>query len=856
MAIKKEYSDCLLFFRLGDFYELFLDDAHTGAQVLGITLTSRPKGKDGRIPMAGVPYHAVDNYLSKLVKAGYKVAICEQITEPNSKGIVEREVVRVVTPGTLLDERALIQKEHNYLCSVFIDGVTIALSWCDLSTGALFTKEIVTENIEQTLINELSQVSPSECILPAKLYNSHEFLGFIRQRKEISVFPFHKWISTPGKARRFLLDHFKVQSLQAFGIGDKEISQVTTASLILYMKETQKTSLSHIQKIIVKKDDNIVKLDRATIINLEIFSTIRDRDTRGSLVSALDMTVTAMGGRKLKSWIIEPLTKKEEIVKRLDAVTELIGSMHIRKKIKAILLAISDIERIFSRITIGVGNARDIENLGANLSRVIEVKHILASLNANLITELQQNISPKIGELAKLISKTIKENPPVTIKDGGMIRENVDPELDKLREIVSGSKDWLTQLEIDERARTGIQTLKVRFNKVFGYYIEISKASAHLAPKGYMRKQTLVNGERYITPELKEREEIILKSQEIINKIEYEVYIGLLKKIATYTDEVLKACNSISEIDCLISFADVSQKWRYVKPTIVYSGEIRIKGGRHPVVEQLLPDKEFVPNDVTFSPTQGEILLITGPNMAGKSVFLRQAALITLMAHIGSYVPADSAHISIVDSIFVRSGASDVISSGLSTFMVEMVETAFILHHATDKSLILMDEIGRGTSTYDGVSIAWAVAEHIATQYKTPPKTIFATHYHELTALEKVFPKRIKNYHMAVEEVHGKPIFLHTLKKGPASKSFGVAVAQLAGVPSNVINRANEMLHSIEAEEGLKLLASGVTPDRYSIEVPQKVVDALSEIDIDKTTPLDALKFLSNLKDNIKIEDG
>lgn len=840
--IKNQYKDCLLFFRLGDFYELFLEDAHIGAEVLDITLTSRPKGRDGRIPMAGVPYHAVDSYLAKLVKAGYKVAICEQVSEPDKYGIVEREVIRVVTPGTVMDEKALERKENNYLISMVIDNDVFSITSADISTGHLKTMQVTSENLETTLADELTKINPSECILPPALYNDHTLLKFLKKQRGLNIYPYHNWVMSLTESTTFLKKHFGLKSLESFDIIDKPLSVITAANLISYLKETQKDHIGHIRKIVTTQSDDYVSLDRSTIVNLELFSTIREHATEGSLLSILDKTKTAMGGRMLKDWLKHPLKSKSKITARHDGIAELIEESKIRKTLEKSLSDINDIERVLSRLSVGIGNARDMLTLASSLKNVLLIKHKLVNTKTNFNQKIQLDISPRIRGVIQLIELHILDEPAISIKEGGIIKDGVDKKLDHLRDIVNNGKTFIIELEAKERKRSGINSLKVRFNKVFGFYIEVSKANAHLVPKDFIRKQTLVNAERFITPELKKHEEIILTSEEELKILEYELYQKILVELLTYTKIIQKASNAVSRLDCLLGFTEVSIKNKYNRPTLLFSNEIRIKNGRHPVVEKLLEDKQFVPNDVCLDQVKQQLLVITGPNMAGKSVFIRQVAIIVLMAQIGCFVPASSAHIGIVDKIFVRSGASDVITSGLSTFMVEMVETAYILNNATKNSLIIMDEIGRGTSTYDGISIAWAVAEYLVTNSKTPPKTLFATHYHELQDLERQYPKRIKNYHMSVSEDNGEPIFLHTLNAGGASHSFGVAVAKLAGVPDSVVTRAYEILHSLENQK-----TNEIRKDPKPSH-PDKLSSKLNEVDINSLTPLEALNLLAELK--------
>lgn len=851
--IKKNYLDCLLFYRMGDFYELFMEDAHIGAQVLNITLTSRPKGKDGRIPMAGIPYHALDTYLAKLVKAGYKIAICEQLSPPNKKGIVERDVVRIVTPGTVLDENILEKKENNYIVSISINTESFAISVSDLSTGYFATEEFETDNIYKTLQDELSRLKPSECILPDVLYNDSDLLKILKSEKGINTFPFSSWDVFTTDAKEFLRKHFGVKTLESFGIEDKPLALETSAALLGYLQETQKGKILHIKKISSINTHDGMFLDRSSMINLELFSTIREHDTRGTLLSTLDNTRTAMGGRLLKQWIKKPLIHKKHIEERLDGIDALLKNDEVLKILQGQLEHISDVERLLSRLSVHLGNARDLVNLKNALLSILKTKKILKPIHTTLFSQQRKAISSDITKVIQKIETVIVEEPPIGVKEGGLIKNGIHKQLDTLRDTIGKSKQWIIKLEKTEKEKTGIGSLKVRFNKIFGFYIEVSKANLHLIPQNYMRKQTLVNGERFITKELKHHEEIILSSEEKINELEYSIFLSVLEFVLSFTRAIQKAAESIAVLDCIANFAYISQKERYTRPKLLYSGEIRIKQGRHPVVEKLLSDTQFVPNDVSLDNISQTLLLITGPNMAGKSVFIRQVALIVLMAQMGCFVPASSAYVSIVDRIFVRSGASDVITSGLSTFMVEMVETAYILHNATKNSLIIMDEIGRGTSTYDGISIAWAVAEYLVKDIKPPPKTLFATHYHELQELEKQFPKHIKNFHMAVTDEKGTPIFLHSILPGGASHSFGVAVAKLAGVPQTVINRANELMRKMEKRDVKENIQEDVTLPTSMLE--HLLIKEFEGIDIGNITPLEALNKLANIKDRIKLFD-
>lgn len=846
-VIKKDYKDCLLFYRMGDFYELFLEDAHIGSKVLDITLTSRAKGKDGRIPMAGVPFHAVDPYLNKLVKAGYKVAICEQISEPNKKGIIEREVVRVVTPGTILDEKALNRNENNFITSLVIEKDSIAIAACDISTGYFVVLERDGKYLEQTIKDEFSTLQPAECILQEKDYLNTTLLKILKHERSLNITHFKEWDIYTDQAEKMLVNHFHVSSLLSFGIQKHAKTIIAAAALLGYLMETQKDQVHHITSIqTVEKDDHLI-LDKSTVQNLELFSTLREQDTKATLLGVMDKTNTAMGARLLRFWMKKPLVSKESIIKRYDTVDYLLSQKEFTKHIENLLHDITDIERLLSRLSLGLGNARDLVNIAHSLQRFHDIKtHIESQCDDELLLEQAKNIDHSLINLVQLVFQTLVNEPPITVKEGGMIRPGVNQKLDELRRHIGGGKEWIAKLEITERERTAISSLKVRYNKVFGFYIEISKANMHLVPDNYIRKQTLVNGERFITPELKEYEELILSAQEKIFTLEYQLFSSLLSTVLKKTAIIQKASTAIATIDCLVSFATIAKTYRYTRPTIQEHGAITIKEGRHPVVERLLSDTQFVPNSVLLDPKCQQLLIITGPNMAGKSVFIRQVALLVLMAQMGSFIPAQESTISITDRLFVRSGASDVITQGLSTFMVEMLETAYILHHATKQSLIVMDEIGRGTSTYDGISIAWAIAEYIITHSQTRSKTLFATHYHELQKLEKTYPNKIKNYHMSVIQEEKKPVFLHTLQPGGASASFGIAVAQLAGLPSEVIVKAEQLLTSLEK----KHTSSQKVPTRST--KPHSIEAELKSIDLNNTTPMKALQILEELQKKLQ----
>jgi len=855
MSIREKYPDCLLFFRLGDFYEMFLDDAKLGAEILDITLTSRSRGKDGRIPMAGVPYHAVDSYLAKLVKAGYKVAICEQTSDPSeSQGLVDREVVRIVTPGTVLDETSLDRKTNNYIAALTTNEKGLGLALADISTGTFYTDQFDPQNLRQVIINEFSKYRPTECILPDNLYNDPSLLRLLKTFRNLNVFPFSDWELFTTDPELNLKTHFNLETLHTFNLTEKPQAQEVAAALLGYLKSTQKGDIPHIKGIEALATSSFVGLDRSTIANLEIFSTLHTGDKEGSFLNVLDKTCTAFGGRLLKDWILHPLIDPQKITQRYDAVETFMSTPQLKKNLRETLKKINDIERILSRLSVGVGNARDLINLKAGIVESLEVREVLLENSAPLIKRLTESVSlEELDEVVSKISSSIVEEPSLDLKNGGFICEKVHEELDSLRGKVHGSKDWIAKLEIKEREMTGIASLKVRFNQVFGYYIEVTKANLDQVPDNYIRKQTLVNSERFITPELKEHEDIILTAKEKADVLEYEIFLGVVDFVLERTVEIQRLAKVIATIDCLVNFAHVAELGRYRRPTLVEDGRIEISEGRHPVVEKFLRDKPFVPNDTLLDCKGHQLLILTGPNMSGKSVYIRQVAVIVLMAQIGCFVPAASAEISLVDRIFVRSGASDVISEGLSTFMLEMVETAYILNNATGKSLVVMDEIGRGTSTYDGISIAWAVAEYLVN--KVGAKTLFATHYHELQALEEKHPEKIKNYQVLVKETDGEPVFLHTVVPGGASHSYGIAVAKLAGVPDVVSTRAQEILSGFEVrsfEDWLGLSDVDVADVDLRggdhAPSPNPIIEKLQELDLNNTTPVEALSILLELQ--------
>lgn len=849
VEMKTQHPDCLLLFRLGDFYELFLEDAHVGAKILDITLTSRPKGKDGRIPMAGVPYHAVDSYLSKLVKAGYKVAICEQLSPPNTKGLIERKVIRIVTPGTITDEKSLVKKENNFLITLAFHKKLVGLAAVDLSTGEFLVNQYAKDGWQSKISDELAKLQPSECILSEETYNQPEILKVLSLQKDLNIYRFPSWEKLAYRASSTLKKHFGVQSLSTFNLEDKSAALQASAAILGYLQETQKENLTHLNHITFLDNDDYLLLDRSTMSNLELFSTIRDHEKKGTLIHLLDQTSTNMGGRLLRKWLQKPLNNRQEIIARQEIIEQLFNNLQLRAKIQQHLQLINDLERLLARLTLKIGHARDLIALKNSLSQITSLSNLLHSLSGRIVETTQDNFKDShLEEIIELIEKNIEDNPSIDLKNGGLIKNGVNEKLDQWREVIRNNQSWLSDLEIKEKTNTGINSLKVRFNSVFGFYIEISKSNLGLVPKHYIRRQTLTNGERYVTPELKEHEELILEAQEKSNHLEYLIWQETLEKILNHTVLLQEISTSLAILDCLVTLAETANKNNYSRPIITDSTEIQIISGRHPVVETLLDPGKFVPNDCFLNENDYQLLVLTGPNMAGKSVYIRQVALIVLLAHIGSFVPAKKASICVVDRIFVRSGAADVITAGLSTFMVEMVETAQILSQATKNSLIVLDEIGRGTSTYDGISIAWAIAQYLITNPSVGAKTLFATHYHELQELEKKFPNKIKNFQMAIIQNQDKPIFLHTLIPGGASHSFGVAVAKLAGIPEEVIKNASKMLIQLESKRQSNFNKTDLSVASIPTTPPNFITEALNKINIDKITPLEALNLLNQLK--------
>jgi DNA mismatch repair protein MutS len=785
--IKKQNPDCLIMLRMGDFFEMFYEDAVTAAKALEITLTARGQGEK-RAPLAGVPYHALETYMGRLVKKGYKVAIVEQLEDPKkAKGLVKRGLVRIVTPGTVIESSMLEETENNYILALTSFGDEFALAYCDLSTGEFITTSV--QNVT-SLMAEISRLNPSECLIPESLKVNVELMSLIKNTGSF-INSLEDYYFKPEKSREILLDHFNLTSLDSFGLEEKKLNLSVSGALIKYLLDTQKNSLSHIKKVIFS-DRNRMIIDSSTLRNLELIRNLRDGTTRGTLLSVLEKTITAMGSRLLKKWIKEPLINKKIIEKRLFAVEELYKNIIVREDLVDLLKEVYDLERLISRVNYGNANPRDLLSLKQSLQKIPAIKEKLAEFNSELLNEIA-NISG-LEDVAQLIENSVREDAPLLIREGRIIKPSYNSELAELTEIKQNSKQYLQELEEKEKKKTGINTLRISYTRVFGYFIEVTKKNLHLVPKNYIRKQTTANSERYITEELKIEEEKILGAEEKITALEYNLFQDLLTKISASTEPVQDAALKLAVLDVLSSLAKVALENNYCLPKFVDEKVVQLKNGRHPVVEKL--EDRFVANNIIIN--DGEMMIITGANMSGKSTLQRQVALIVLMAQIGSFVPAEEAVLGIVDRIFTRVGASDDLASGQSTFMVEMNETASILNNATENSLIILDEIGRGTSTFDGVSIAWSVAEHIYSKIKA--KTLFSTHYHVMNKLEEKFTK-IKNYYLAAKESGGEIVFLYKLMQGGTDQSFGVHVAKLAGLPYEVIQRAEEIQQILEKDD-------------------------------------------------------
>ena len=868
METKKEYPDCILFYRLGDFYEMFFDDAITASRELEITLTGKNCGLEERAPMCGVPYHAVDGYLNRLVSKGYKVAICEQMEDPaTAKGLVKRDVVRIVTPGTNLDTQSLDETKNNYIMCVVYIADRYGLSVADVTTGEYLVTEL---GDSEKLFDEIYKFMPSELICNEAFYMSGMDLELLKEKLGITIYSLDAWYFDDAICQRTLKEHFHVNVVEGLGLADYDCGVIAAGALLQYLLETQKRDLSHITKLSVYASGKYMLLDSSTRRNLELCETLREKQKRGSLLWVLDKTKTAMGARTLRKYIEQPLIDRKEIERRLDAVDELKNNAISREEIREYLSPIYDLERLVCKITYQSANPRDLIAFESSLSMLPHIKYILQEMKAPLLHEIYENLDT-LEELCDLIQTAIQDDPPLAMKEGGIIKDGYNEEVDRLRSAKSDGKEWLAKLEADEREKTGIKNLRIRYNKVFGYYLEVTNSFKNLVPDYYTRKQTLANAERYIIPELKELEDTILGAEDRLYALEYQLYCEVRDQIAKEILRIQSTAHAIAQLDTFASMALVAERNQYVRPKINEKGVINIKDGRHPVVEKMIPNDMFIANDTYLNDKKNRISIITGPNMAGKSTYMRQTALIVLMAQIGSFVPAASADIGLVDRIFTRVGASDDLASGQSTFMVEMTEVANILRNATNKSLLILDEIGRGTSTFDGLSIAWAVIEHISNSKLLGAKTLFATHYHELTELEGKIDN-VNNYCIAVKEKGDDIIFLRKIVKGGADKSYGIQVARLAGVTDSVIQRAKEIVEELihaDITERIKDIASHgheqpkAKPKHYDeVDLAQMslfdtvkdddVIDEIKSLDISNLTPIEALNTLYQLQNKLK----
>lgn len=856
LQVKENYKDYILFYRLGDFYEMFFDDAIIASKVLDLVLTGRDCGLKERAPMCGVPYHAAEGYIAKLLENNYKVAICEQLTSPDeSKGLVVRDVVKIVTPGTVMEDTLLKEDKNNYIASVYLSESDIGVAWADISTGDFYLTQFKCGGEFDKLSDVLISIMPSEVLCNQAMAVASKNLKILKYEMLPAFNCYYDWAFEYQTALKNLLMQLNVKSLAAYECDNKKFAISAAGALIEYFKETQKRTLAHINRISYVKDNKYMYIDANTLRNLEITKTMRDGKKYGSLLWLIDRTETAMGARCLFSWLTRPLNDINQINMRLDAVEELVKAAAAREGIIEKLSGVRDIERLCAKAAYGNINPRDCALIKSTLNALPQIKYQLGGLKSEILKEIDASIIC-LSELAELLDKAITKNPPQVLKEGGFINKGYSAELDELREASMGGKKWLARLEASEREKTGIKNLKIGYNKVFGYYIEVTKSYLGQVPISYIRKQTIANGERYITPELKSVENKILGAEEQAIRLEIKLFEDITAQICRHIEDMQKTAKALAALDVLQSFAQTAIKYNYCKPEINLSGALSIEQGRHPVVEAVSKSDDFIPNDTFLDGDENRIMIITGPNMAGKSTYMRQVALITLMAHIGSFVPAKSAKVPVTDRIFTRVGATDNLAFDQSTFMVEMTEVANILNAATDKSLIILDEVGRGTSTFDGMSIAWAIMEYISKRFKA--KTLFATHYHQLTELEGVLDG-VKNYKVLVKEFDGTIVFLHKIARGAANKSFGIDVAALAGIPRQVTERAKKILNQLEeadinnpknkSAQYTMVFGAGAEDNANENDA---VIEALKNIDINVLSPVEALNTINKLKNMIK----
>ena len=858
---KEEYKDCILFYRLGDFYEMFFDDALLVSKELELTLTGKDCGLEERAPMCGIPFHAADTYINRLIERGHKVAICEQVEDPKkAKGLVKRAVIRVVTPGTTLDATSLDESKNNYLMSIVSIADRFGCAIADITTGDCFLTEVPNS---QKLVDEINKFSPAEIICNDSFFMSGVDTDDLKERLGICIFSLDAWYFDDDTCRKELREHFHVTNLEGLGISDYDSGIIAAGALFLYLKETQKTALSQMTTIRPYTAERYMLIDSSSRRNLELVETLREKQKRGSLLWVLDKTKTAMGARTLRSFVEQPLIDAAEINRRLEALEELNEKPMLRDEIREYLNPVYDLERLVSRISFKSANPRDMVAFASSLEMIPYIKQVLKDFQAPILKEIYEDMD-SLEDITDLIKHAIVDEPPLAQKDGGIIREGFNEDVDKFRSARTDGKKWLTELETKERERTGIKSLKIKYNRVFGYALEVTNTFKELVPENYIRKQTLANAERYITEELKNLENMILGAEDKLYALEYELFSNVRDKVGQEVIRIQRTAKAIAGLDVFASLALVAERNHYVRPKVNEGGIIDIKGGRHPVVEQMIDNDMFIANDTYLDNTKKRVSIITGPNMAGKSTYMRQTALIVLMAQIGSFVPADKAVVGIVDRIFTRVGASDDLASGQSTFMVEMTEVANILRNATAKSLLILDEIGRGTSTFDGLAIAWAVIEHISNTKLCGAKTLFATHYHELTELEGKL-SGVTNYCIAVKEKGDDIVFLRKIVKGGADKSYGIQVAKLAGVPDSVINRAKELVEELSDADitaAVKDLASPKKKPKVEMDMAQMslfdtvqdndIIEELKGIDIGNLTPMEALNTLYNLQNKIK----
>ncbi|MBO5069252.1 MAG: DNA mismatch repair protein MutS [Roseburia sp.] len=870
LQTKEEYKDCILFYRLGDFYEMFFDDALIVSKELEITLTGKNCGMEERAPMCGVPYHSVEGYLNKLVANGHKVAICEQVEDPKlAKGLVKREVVRIVTPGTNLDMQALDESKNNYIMCIVGTADKYGVSIADVTTGDFYVTEV---DSERKLLDEINKYMPSEIICSDSLYMSGIDMEDLKHRLGITIYALEAWYFGDELAENTLKNHFKVKSLEGLGLADYNCGVIAAGALLKYLYEIQKSDLEHISTIHPYATGKYMVLDSSTRRNLELVETLREKQKHGSLLWVLDKTRTAMGARLLRSYVEQPLIDKKEIEKRQEAICELNDHIITREELREYLNPIYDLERLITRVTYMTANPRDLIAFRNSIGMLPPIKTLMGDFKCDVMKSISEDMDT-LEELYALIDSAIVDDPPISVRDGGLIKEGYNEDVDKYRNAKTEGKTWLAELEAKEREKTGIKNLRIKYNKVFGYYLEVTNSYKNLVPDYFTRKQTLANAERYITPELKELEDMILGAEDKLVSLEYDLFCEVRNKISAEIIRIQRTAKAVAKLDVFVSLAVVADQNNYCRPKITENGIIDIKNGRHPVVEKMITNDMFIDNDTYLDNGNNRISIITGPNMAGKSTYMRQTALIVLMAQIGSYVPASSAQIGIVDRIFTRVGASDDLASGQSTFMVEMNEVANILRNATSNSLLVLDEIGRGTSTFDGLSIAWAVVEHISNPKLLGAKTLFATHYHELTELEGKL-SNVQNYCIAVKEKGDDIVFLRKIVKGGADKSYGIQVAKLAGVPDSIIERAKVIVE--------ELIANDITSVARSIEVNttssrkkkkekehldevdlsqmslfdtvnnDDIIEELQNIDVGNLTPIQALNKLYELQNKVK----